>query len=571
MIMKRLTWILMGLWLTFPMTISKNVTLWAIARTWPIPKPVFSSDKMFPQLYTRDCQLEIPCKTPQNMQQMRYNATNVTLYNSLCFSMNSQSPCIQILSYNLSWIYDPFKYLNPDLSIPMLLEALTKIALGSTNGTGGGGNSTVANVTTLLITANITVPFLIQTETNSSASWNISRPVPKCITREFSYPPRFGDCTESVETQEPYKFSPKFKLYQKPKAGNPLASWVLWNRRGASMDLSPLARLDSINISLYNASGSYNITSHVLSNFTSHSLHNMSLLSSHVCVDPPFIFLLTDKQDNGMIIKCAGNDTCYLTQCWNGTQKTMVIMRVPTYVPIPVVTDPEEFPLAVLFRQPRDFGIIAIVTAIVASAAAAVTAGVAMASTVQTVQTINDVVKRSSDALFVQERINDHLASGVLLLNKRMDLLQAAMEDLFEVTSLGCVQRLHHMCVTPYPASLNESRKLGSYLSGNWSMEFGELQQNLTIMILQLNETRASVVTLKGFSDYILQGLQWFKEWVGVGLFGAVLLLGLLCTLFVLFRLVRSRKREKIALLQAMAAIEAGSSPAVWLSMFKEA
>ncbi|XP_062038278.1 endogenous retrovirus group K member 7 Env polyprotein-like [Lepus europaeus] len=231
----------------------------------------------------------------------------------------------------------------------------------------------------------------------------------------------------------------------------------------------------------------------------------------------------------------------------------------------------EEFPLAVLFRQPRDFGIIAIVTAIVASAAAAVTAGVAMASTVQTVQTINDVVKRTSDALFVQERINDHLASGVLLLNKRMDLLQAAMEDLFEVTSLGCVQRLHHMCVTPYPASLNESRKLGSYLSGNWSMEFGELQQNLTIMILQLNETRASVVTLKGFSDYILQGLQWFKEWVGVGLFGAVLLLGLLCTLFVLFRLVRSRKREKIALLQAMAAIEAGSSPAVWLSLFEEA
>lgn len=247
-------------------------------------------------------------------------------------------------------------------------------------------------------------------------------------------------------------------------------------------------------------------------------------------------------------------------------------MRIPIFVPVPVVADPNKFPIVTLLREKRDFGITAaIVTAIVASAAAAVTAGIAMANQVQTVLTINEVVQRTSSALTVQVTINKHLASGILLLNKRVDLLENNLYTLFNVISMSCVDKTPAVCVTPYLAKANESKALGQLLAGNWSRQLESLQRNLILSILDLNQTRAEMITLEGYTDWLLQTISYFKEWVGVGMFGVLLAAGVVLALFLLCRISRRRQVEKMAIAKALAALDAGSSPQAWIAVLKDA
>lgn len=66
------------------------------------------------------------------------------------------------------------------------------------------------------------------------------------------------------------------------------------------------------------------------------------------------------------------------------------MVKIPSFVPIPVEANPDSFPILNLLRAKRDFGIMAaIISAIVLSAAAATTAAITMTNQIQMAETVN--------------------------------------------------------------------------------------------------------------------------------------------------------------------------------------
>jgi hypothetical protein len=136
------------------------------------------------------------------------------------------------------------------------------------------------------------------------------------------------------------------------------------------------------------------------------------------------------------------------------------VVKIPTFVPIPVETNPNRFPIFNLFRTKRDFGIsAAIISTIVVSAAATTTAVVAMANQVQMAETVNQIVEKTAVALGIQEEFNTHLASGILLANQRIDLVQEQFEDLYHMIQLSCVSSLRGLCITLLQANFSQSSR----------------------------------------------------------------------------------------------------------------
>ena len=136
---------------------------------------------------------------------------------------------------------------------------------------------------------------------------------------------------------------------------------------------------------------------------------------------------------------------CFLAECWQGNNNTAVVVKLP-----PVEADPENFPIFNLIRHKRDFGITAaIITAIVASAAAGTTVAIAMTNQVQTAEAVNNIVEQTATALTTQEEFNTHLASGSLIADQRVDLVQEQVEELYKVVQMSCVSSLKGLCITP--------------------------------------------------------------------------------------------------------------------------
>ena len=98
-----------------------------------------------------------------------------------------------------------------------------------------------------------------------------------------------------------------------------------------------------------------------------------------------------------------------------------------------------------------------------------------------------------------------------------------------------------------------------------------KLQRNLTLKILSLNATKAEFITIGQFSDWMVATFAYIKEWAGVGVLGMLMCAGLLVALLLIVKVMRARQREKVAIMRAFAALEAGASPQAWLSMLKEA
>ncbi|KAL6037223.1 hypothetical protein STEG23_016793 [Scotinomys teguina] len=210
-------------------------------------------------------------------------------------------------------------------------------------------------------------------------------------------------------------------------------------------------------------------------------------------------------------------------ECWNGTWTLVVIVKVPTFVPILVEADPKTFPILTLLRERRDFGITAaIVAAIALSAASAIMAAIAMTNQIQTAQTINTVVEQTS----------------------------AVMETFDEAG--------------------NKSKMIASYLAGNWTRDAELLMSQQLLQIAALNETRVEPISLGDFTDWLSSAFSFFKEWVGVGIFGSICCFGLVLSLWFLCRLRGRQARDKAVIIQALAALDHGVSPQVWLASLKE-
>ena len=140
----------------------------------------------------------------------------------------------------------------------------------------------------------------------------------------------------------------------------------------------------------------------------------------------------------------------FLTQCWNVTNFLALVVHLSTFVPVPVEADPEKFPIMSLVWQKRDFGITAaIVTAIAVSVASAVTTGIVMAYQVNSADTISQITEKTSEALLTLQRVDSHIASGLMLVNQRVDILQHNMEQMMNVIQMSCVASTLHMCITP--------------------------------------------------------------------------------------------------------------------------
>jgi hypothetical protein len=82
------------------------------------------------------------------------------------------------------------------------------------------------------------------------------------------------------------------------------------------------------------------------------------------------------------------------------------------------------------------------------------------------------------------------------------------------------------------------------------------LQTKLQIQILNLNGTRVEPVTLGDFTSWLTSAFSYFKEWVGVILFGAAICCRLVFMLWLVCKFRTQQKRDKVIITQALLAIE---------------
>ena len=115
----------------------------------------------------------------------------------------------------------------------------------------------------------------------------------------------------------------------------------------------------------------------------------------------------------------------------------------------------------------------------------------------------------------------------------------------------------------------NLSRQISLYLAGNWSERFDETLEALRAAVLRINSTRVDLSLTEGLSSWISSAFSYFKEWVGVDLFGVATCCGLVVMLWLVYKLRTQQTNDKVVITQALAAIEQGASPKIWLSMLK--
>jgi hypothetical protein len=117
--------------------------------------------------------------------------------------------------------------------------------------------------------------------------------------------------------------------------------------------------------------------------------------------------------------------------------------------------------------------------------------------------------------LLTLQRADSPIASGLMLVNQRVDILQRNMEQMMDVIQMSSVASTLHVCITPIRYIKNsfiKSTDLSNYLKGNWSQERERLQTKLQIQILNLNATRVEPVTLGDFTFWLTSAFSYFKE-----------------------------------------------------------
>ena len=161
-----------------------------------------------------------------------------------------------------------------------------------------------------------------------------------------------------------------------------------------------------------------------------------------------------------------------------------------------------------------------------------------------------------------------------MILNERLDLVEEQIGVLYQLAQLGCERKLGALCITSvqyenFTRAANLSRQLSLYLAGNWSERFDETLEALRAAVLRINSTRVDLSLTEGLSSWISSAFSYFKEWVGVGLFGTAICCGLVFMLWLVCKLRAQQTYDKVVIAQALAAIEQGASPEIWLSMLK--
>jgi hypothetical protein len=167
------------------------------------------------------------------------------------------------------------------------------------------------------------------------------------------------------------------------------------------------------------------------------------------------------------------------------------------------------------------------------------------------------------------------LKGGLMILNQRLDLVEEQIGVPYQLAQVGCERKLGALCITSvqyenFTHAANLSRQLSLYLAGNWSEGFDETLEALRAAVLRINSRQVDLSLTEGLSSWISSAFSYFKEWVGVGLFAVILCGGALLLLWMVCKLKAQTKRDKMVITQALAALEHGASPDIWLSILKQ-
>lgn len=171
-----------------------------------------------------------------------------------------------------------------------------------------------------------------------------------------------------------------------------------------------------------------------------------------------------------------------------------------------------------------------------------------------------------------QNLINTHLKNGIVLVNQRVDILQEQLYLLGQTWHLGCVSSYTGLCVSSIPfnnfsRAANLSRQLGHLLNTNWSSELEELTAQLRLEIMNVSSNTVNVISMSQSAMTVFDAV---KAWSGVGVMGVIVIAGLLLLGRAICSVRRQQLQDRRVLLQAMAALEEGVSPNIWLQMLDQ-
>ncbi|XP_063138775.1 uncharacterized protein LOC120100799 [Rattus norvegicus] len=336
-----------------------SITLWAIARSWPVPMPVHSNSTVLPTFFSISCLRDVPCIVPTGEMPQRYAATNVSLLHTLCFTIKDSSlPCIWLRRATLANWLNPIS--DSTMNTGIILAALSQIAQGvsSPSEDMSVDSSADLNITTLIVMHNCSVPSRPGQGNYAQNSSTRRRVLPACPPPPHQeFPPNFTPCQSPFHRTKQFlpgfEFSPPLGHVQcdwgENKTGKhnlwPWFQWVLSNEQGAYTSLTPFARLMGENFTLYNVSATRKNDTRLTNIQYNNLLEHNTATSISVCVRSPFFFLISTNVSNG-VLNCNSSDVvCYLAECWDSTNDTTVMVKIPSFVPIPVEANPDSFPI----------------------------------------------------------------------------------------------------------------------------------------------------------------------------------------------------------------------------------
>ena len=87
---------------------------------------------------------------------------------------------------------------------------------------------------------------------------------------------------------------------------------------------------------------------------------------------------------------------------------------------------------------------------------------------------------------------------------------------------------------------------------------------------MMINATHVDLFFAGGFASWLSSALSYFKEWVGIGMFGIFCLAGCCFCLWLICRLKAQHTRDRKLVARALMAMDAGVSPQAWLTALKE-
>ena len=545
--------------------------------TFPLPMPVMHNVQIFPHFFTTDKELGLAyLPLDEQIQALLENRT-FFLQGSLCFmlisSLQDKSQCISLHYQSAAWLRKSSWGVTTDI------KADTIVIRGWWPSR-KPGNKPPSQPRMAPFCKEGSMEDVMLPWTGCQAkkyTW--------AVEKYFSFSPYIS--REYNDTFAGYDFSTMDPLRTNT---NPFDQWLLCGVNGSCTDLAPMAMIGGGSSEKGELTFDWKSTlktgrsdkqspnsfKWTTSNVRYKKQKEVNFTATPVCVWPPFLWVVsnTSLNQNQIEIDCS-QEKCFYALCWDAKKYPFALVtRMPRFVPVPV-----DAPNSLtLFRGKRDFGISAIIVGLVATAAvaASVTASaLALSTTVQTTQTINELSMTVTMALDKQATANSQIQGGLMLINQRIDLVQEQVDILWQLAQLGCEYKMPGLCVTSVQfenstRAANLSKTLSRYMLQNWTMEFEQTLRELRVAILQVNSMRLDPSLTKGFSTWISSAFSYFKEWVGVGLFAVILCGGTLLLLWMVCKLKAQTKRDKMVIAQALAALEHGASPDIWLSILKQ-